>query len=278
MLTRIAFMFALSLAVLASGARAGTWTLDKDHTEVRVTWDHLGLSRQGARFRDIEGTLAFDPERPGEARVEVTIPMKSLSTGVAKLDEHLLKTKDFFDVAAHPAITFKSTAVTVKSDRTLDVAGDLTINGVTHPVVLDVIWNFSGDHPMANINPTYQGVQASGFSAKTQIRRSDWGIKRTIPYVSDELSIVIETEALRQAPVPPAPASGQPGDPAAAAIGTAEEPARAPVDTPEVAGPSGASPVPVPVPADGGPVGAVPVPGTAVEMEPLPPPPGAAAP
>lgn len=191
---------AVLLALASAGAEpalADTYTVDPQHTEVRFTWDHLGVSRQGGRFADVSGTLTFDPERPAESSVEVSIPVKSISTGVKKLDEHLVATKDFFDVAANPNITFKSTAVAMTGDKTAEVTGDLTINGTTRPVVLDVVWNFTGEHPLQSINPVYAGAFVSGFSATTQIRRSDWGVTRTIPYVSDEIRISIETEMLR---------------------------------------------------------------------------------
>ena len=192
------------LVVAALPALADTYALDKPHTEVRFTWDHLGLSRQGGRFRDVSGNVEFDPAKPEASTVDVSIPLAGISTGVAKLDEHLVKSKEFFDVAAFPLITFKSRSVRMKSDRTGAIEGDLTINGIAKPVVLDFVWNFTGEHPLAYINPAYAGQYASGFSATGQILRSDWGIKRTIPYVSDELRITIETEMLRQGPPPDA--------------------------------------------------------------------------
>ncbi len=203
---RRAFCLCVALVPLglasAGQAAADTYMLDPQHTEVRFTWDHLGLSRQGGRFTAAEGTVTFDPAKPETSTVDVKIPVRGISTGVKKLDEHLITTKDFFDVAAFPAIAFKSTVVRMKSDKTGEVEGDLSINGSTKPVVLDVIWNFSGEHPLQTINPVYAGAYASGFSATTQIRRSDWGITRTIPYVSDELRITIETEMIRTAESP----------------------------------------------------------------------------
>jgi len=205
---------ALAHAMIAAApAAADTYALDPQHTEVRFTWDHLGLSRQGGRFTSAEGTVTFDPAKPEASAVEVKIPVRSIATGVKKLDEHLVTTKEFFDVAAYPNITFKSTSVRTTSDKTGQVEGDLSINGITKSVVLDVVWNFTGEHPLQTINPVYAGAFASGFSASTQIRRSDWGITRTIPYVSDELRITIETEMLRTAETPAAdtpPAAGAP--------------------------------------------------------------------
>ena len=193
---------ALLGAVLAAGiatapALADTYRIDKDHTEVRFSWDHLGMSRQSGRFLDVTGRISFDPDRPEDSTVDVTIRLDSLQTGVPALDDVLLRTRDFFDAEKHPTIHFKSSVVTLTTAKTANVTGDLTINGITKPVVLSVVWNFSGDHPLASVNPTYTGVYASGFSAKTQILRSEWGITRTIPLVSDEIRITIEAELLR---------------------------------------------------------------------------------
>jgi polyisoprenoid-binding protein YceI len=187
--------------VSASGARAETYDIDASHTEVRFTWDHLGLSRQGGRFTSLSGKVDFDPDAPEQSTVEVKIPVRSIATGVKALDEALVGSKDYFDVVLHPDITFKSTSVTLRSDKTADVAGDLTINGVTRSVVLDVVWSFTGPHPLRAINPVYAGKISSGFSATTQIRRGDWGITRGAPFVSDEIRISIEAEMLRLAPL-----------------------------------------------------------------------------
>lgn len=230
------------LAVLIGGAAppasADTYKLDRDHTEVRFTWDHLGLSRQGGRFLDVSGTVTFDPANPETSAVDVRIPLKSIATGVKALDEHLVKSKDFFDMAQFPEAAFKSTRVLRTDERVAEVMGDLTLNGVTKPVVLDVVWNFTGEHPLANINPTYAGHFSSGFSATTQILRSDFGITRTIPFISDEIRITIETEMHREGP------------PAITALPAT--PGEAPMTPPDApAGPEpapGPSPLPGPVP------------------------------
>jgi len=175
-------------------AHADVYQLDKDHSEVRFTWDHLGVSRQGGRFRDVSGTLNFDPVTPGNSSVDVKIKVSSISTGVTKLDEHLIRSGEFFDAQTYPTIIFKSTSVAPTAGRTAHVMGNLTVNGVTKPVTLNVRWNFSGAHPLGGINPVYKEIYVSGFSATTQILRSDWGLSRTVPFISDELRITIESE------------------------------------------------------------------------------------
>ena len=185
-------------STLAHPAAADTYVLDKEHTEVRVVWEHLGLTRQSARFRDVDGTVEFDAADPEAGKVAVTIKVASITSGVASLDKLLVQSRDYFDVERHPTITFKSTAVAKTGAKTGDVTGDLTINGITRPAVLQVTWNFTGEHPLARFNPTFKDKTVSAFSATAVIRRGDWGITRFAPLVSDELQIGIEAEMLKK--------------------------------------------------------------------------------
>lgn len=186
------------LALAASlPAAADTWVFDKQHSEIRFSWDHLGLSRKSARFLDFDGRLEFSPTDPLNGRVEATIKVASVQTGVKALDDHL-RTPDFFNAGAHPTITFKSGGVRQTGDKTGEVTGDLTISGTTRPVTLAVKWNFTGEHPLSAVNPVYQGKWVSGFTATTKIERSAWGLKRGTPLVSDEIEIVLDVEFLRQ--------------------------------------------------------------------------------
>jgi polyisoprenoid-binding protein YceI len=187
----------LAAVITAGAVRADTWVFDKAHTEIRFSWDHLGLSRKSGRFLDMDGTLEFTPTEPEKGSIDVSIRTSSIATGVRELDDHL-KSPDFFRATAHPQITFKSTGVTATSDRGGKLNGNLTIAGITKPVTLDVIWNFTGEYPLSSINPAYQGKWVSGFSATTAIARSDFGLKRAIPLISDEIQITIEAELLRK--------------------------------------------------------------------------------
>lgn len=196
MLLAIAALFTLC-APLGASADADTWAIDKQHTNVSFSWNHLGLSRQTGRILDVEGLLDFKPEAPEQSTLEVVMRVSSLWTGVEALDK-LLVSSDFFAASRHPAITFRSTAVKKISDKTGEVAGDLTIMGVTNPVILQVTWNFTGEHPMAPINANYKDKHVSGFSAATRILRSAWGVTRGIPLASDEIEIQIETELIRK--------------------------------------------------------------------------------
>lgn len=186
-----------AIGLAAHAAMADTYVFDPGHTNITFSWNHLGLSRQSGRFVEYEGMLEFDPLQPEEARLDVTLKVASVFTGAKQLDRDL-RSSDFFDAARHPEITFRSTLVRRTGARAGEVAGDLTIMGETRPVVLQVRWNYTGEHPLAALNPTYRGKFVSGFSAATTILRSDWGIKRGIPLISDEIEIAIETELSRK--------------------------------------------------------------------------------
>ncbi len=193
----LAFSVLICLSAGGREARSETYALDRGHTNITFSWDHLGLSRQSGRILDYQGTLKFDLEAPENSRLNVSMSTASLWTGVEALDR-LLKSADYFDAATHPSITFRSTAVKRIGERTGEVTGNLTILGETRPVVLAVTWNFTGEHPLAAVNAAYKDKVAAGFSAVGMLQRSDWGLKRGVPLVSDEIHISIETELLKK--------------------------------------------------------------------------------
>ena len=186
MFKRLALASLIALATFGVQA-AETYTIDPTHTQVEFTYNHMGFSNITGRFDTVESEFLFDAEDPTRSSVKVTIPVSSLSTGVEKLDQHLLSA-DFFDAAQFPTATFTSTGVTAAGENRLEVAGDLRIHGVTRPVVLDVTINKIGEHPMAK-------TPAAGFDARTTIKRSDFGIGAYVPAVSDEVTIEITVES-----------------------------------------------------------------------------------
>lgn len=175
------------------------YDLDPNHTRIDFSWTHFGFSHPMGRFDKFEGDFRFDPVDPTKSSVTVTIPVSSIDTGVARLDAHL-QSADFFDAANYPTATFRSTRVERVGEHGLKVTGDLTLHGVTRPVVLDVVVNKIGPHPMA-------GRAAAGFDAAATIKRSDFGISGYVPNVSDDIRLSISTEAISTGTVP---ASGQP--------------------------------------------------------------------
>jgi polyisoprenoid-binding protein YceI len=184
-------LLATVLAFAFAGAAAAaplTYKIDANHTDVVASWSHFGFSNPVAHFGQVDGSITYDPAKPSASSVEVTIPLAGLNSHVAAFDEHL-RSEDFFDAAKYPTITFKSTKVEAAGDKKLKVSGDLTVHGVTKPVVLDVTINKVGEQPMAK-------RAAAGFDASTTIKRSDFGIAKYVPNVSDEVTIHITTEAI----------------------------------------------------------------------------------
>ena len=181
---------------LAPPRPADTWRLDPENAEVRFTWDHFGITRQSGEIREIFGTLWFSPTAPETGAVEISALVESISTGVPALDA-ALKSPDYFDAAQFSRITFTSTGVTPTGPRTGQLAGVLSIRGIEKPVTLDVTWTFTGEHPLASFNPVYQGKWVSGFQATATIKRSEWGIDRSAPLISDEIEIAISAEFIQ---------------------------------------------------------------------------------
>ena len=173
-------------AAVSAQAAPVTYKLDPGHTMVLFSWNHFGYSNPTANFGLGEGTLVFDEQHPAQSSVDVTLPLANLDTHVPALDEHL-KQADFFDAGKFATVTFKSTKVQPLGGHKFKVTGDLTVHGVTKPVVLDATLNKVGPHPMTK-------AQAIGFDATTTVKRSDFGVGAYVPNVSDEINIRITTE------------------------------------------------------------------------------------
>ena len=179
---------ALLFAAGAAQATPVRYDLDPGHTQVEFSWNHFGFTNITGRFDKVEGKFQFDPVDPTRSSIDVTIPIASMDTGVGALDEHL-QSPDFFDAAQFPVATFRSSKVERVDADSLKVSGELTIHGVSRPAALDVTINRIGEHPMA-------GRAAAGFDARTTIKRSDFGISKYVPNVSDEIVIAITSEAM----------------------------------------------------------------------------------
>lgn len=174
-------------ASLSASAMAETFQLDPTHTSVVVSWNHFGFSNPTASFSDVTGTLNFDDADATKSKVSVKIPVKTVDTRVPALTKEFLA-KDYFDAEGHPQATFDSTKVVKTAVNEYDVTGKLTIKGITKEVVLHAKLNKEGEHPMKK-KPTV------GFDATTEIKRSEFGMGQYVPYVSDEVTIHITTEA-----------------------------------------------------------------------------------
>ncbi|MFV5491395.1 YceI family protein [Acinetobacter sp. ASP199] len=179
----------LTLATVAtfSMAKPVAYTIDPGHTATVFNWSHFGFSTPSANFSDIQGTITVDNEKPANSSVHVTIPVSSINTNVKALDEHI-QTAEFFDVEKHPNITFKSTKVQALGKNKYKITGNLTIKGVTKPVVLDAVLNKQAVHPMTKL-------QTIGFNATTSFNRSAFNVGAYVPNVGDKITVNITTEA-----------------------------------------------------------------------------------
>ena len=164
----------------------GQFALDKNHAKIIFSISHFGFSTYYGLFNSFDAKLAFDPKAPTKSDVAVTVDMNGVDTTNPKLDAHL-KSPDFFDVAKFPTATFKTTKVEVTGATTGKISGELTLHGVTKPVVLETSFNGGGVNPMSK-------AYVVGFNATATIKRSDWGISTFVPMVGDEVGLIISGE------------------------------------------------------------------------------------
>lgn len=167
-------------------AATETYTIDPNHSYVMWHISHFGFSSPSGKWL-AEGTLVLDETSPKNSKVNVTIPVANMITGIPKLDDHL-KDKDFFDTDKYPTATFVSDKVNVTGKNTAKISGILTVRGISKPVTLDVKLNKMGDSPIVH-------KKTVGFTASTTVKRSDFGMTSYLPGLGDEVKINIETEA-----------------------------------------------------------------------------------
>ena len=189
--TALAFAFALvtgntaSAQVVTSAAQAqsGTYDIEPGHTQVGFSVLHFGFTNYLGIFSNVSGTLILDPKNPTTSKLSVTIPVDSVQTTSSKLNDELKGTQ-WFDAAKFPNATFESTSIHVTGRNDALVTGNLTLHGVTKPETLKV--HFIG----AGIN-ALDKKYTTGFEATGTLKRSDFGVKMYVPYVSDEVQLRI---------------------------------------------------------------------------------------
>jgi polyisoprenoid-binding protein YceI len=184
------------MVALVAAANAEPWLVDKTHSLVGFTVKHMMVSNVHGEFGSYEATVDFDPANPTALSLEATMDVNSVSTRDTSRDKHL-RSADFFDVANHPTLTFKSKKVTKVADGHFQVSGDLTIRGVTKPITLDVqgldrVW----DDPW--------GSRRTGSTASAVINRKDFGLMWNKALeaggvlVGDEVTINLEIELMQK--------------------------------------------------------------------------------
>lgn len=189
---RLVLALMLASVTVPLSQAAETFRLDKEHANVVFLVDHVGLSKMIGRFTDVDGQFTFDESNLEANKVTVTIKTESVDTNHKARDDHL-RSVDFFNAKEFPTMTFVSTRVEKTGEKTGKLHGNLTLLGVTKPVVLDVTFNKRGEHPVAR----YNKVIAAGFSARGTVKRSDFGMKFALGGVGDEVQILIEVEGTK---------------------------------------------------------------------------------
>lgn len=192
----------LALSLTTTPASAAKYELDRSHTSVSFTAPHLMVSKVKGRFDHFDGSFDFDEKNMKLDAISVAVKTDSINTNEKDRDKHL-RSPDFFDVAKYPEMTFKSTRVEYKKNKPQKVHGDLTIRGITKPIVLEVEYDGTITDPMGN--------QVVAFEASSKVNRKDFGLNWNKALdkggwvVGDEIKIAIEGEAK----VPPPPGSSK---------------------------------------------------------------------
>lgn len=171
--------------------QAGTYKLDPAHGKITWSVNHLGFSTYSGQFINVAADLTLDAANPSASTLTASVPLTDVAPNNDALKAHL-QTPDFFDAAQFPTATFVATSIVVDSDDAseAEVTGNLTLRGVTKPVVLEVQFNQAG--------PSMGGVYKVGFDGETTIKRSEFGINFALPAVSDEVELHIEGEFIKQ--------------------------------------------------------------------------------
>ncbi len=166
----------------ATPVAAGAYKIEPNHTQVVFAVSHMGITPFSGTFSQASGSLTIDPAHLETARVSVVVPIASAMTTSSRLNEELVS-GDWFDAARFPTATFTSTAVHVRGQGAA-IEGKLTLHGVTRPVTIYARLFGSAVNPMSK-------APSVGFVARTFVKRSDFGITKYVPMVSDQVELII---------------------------------------------------------------------------------------
>ncbi len=178
----------------AATAATTTWKIDPSHSHIEFAVKHLMITTVKGRFSGVEGVVRLDERDPSAADVDVKIDASTIDTREPQRDAHL-RSADFFDVETYPHLVFKASRIASRRGNEFKLAGDLTLHGVTRPVVLDVVEEGRAKDPW--------GGERLGFSATTKVKRSDFGLTWNQALetggvvVGDEIKVPLELELVK---------------------------------------------------------------------------------
>lgn len=191
MLKKTLAALTLGSALFAGQALAADYAIDKpgQHAFINFKISHLGYSWLYGTFKDFDGNFTFDAADPEASSVNVTINTASIDSNHAERDKHL-RGADFLNVEQFPTATFESTSVKSTGEGTADITGNLTLNGVTKPVVIQAKLLGEGKDPW--------GDYRAGFEGTTRLKLTDFDIKKNLGPASEELELILSVEGIRQ--------------------------------------------------------------------------------
>lgn len=181
---------ALPLILSVPAAQAEPFTLDKSHTAITFSIDHLGFSLTQGRFAEFDAEIDFDSDNPENSSVTFTIDAPSIDTGWAKRDEHV-RGADFLNVDKHPTIVFVSKEIEVTGDDTATMVGDLSLNGTTQEETFEVTMRKLGPSPFG------KKLLTAGFVAEGTIDRTDYGISYGAGAIGNEIPVRVDLEIVK---------------------------------------------------------------------------------
>lgn len=161
--------------------QSGTYAPDINHTQIGFTLSHMGFSNYSGRLNGVTGSLTLSADKPAASKISVSVPAASFSTTSEKLDDEL-RSADWFDAEKFPAITFVSTKVAPTGPGKATITGDLTMHGVTKPIVLHATFVGAGANPMSK-------KYTVGFEATGTVKRSEFGVTKYVPLIGDEVEL-----------------------------------------------------------------------------------------
>ncbi|MBX9704698.1 MAG: YceI family protein [Gammaproteobacteria bacterium] len=185
-------LFLLAIAATISTAAVAapeTYVIDSNHSMPRFSYSHFGYSTQLSRFDKATGKIVID-RAAKTGSVDVIINTTSVNTGFALFNEHI-QGEDFFNTAKFPTATFVSKKMNFEGDKPVSIDGTLTIKGVSKPETLTVTSFMCMPHPMLK-------KDACGANATVVVKRTDFNMSKHVPYVSDEVTITLPVEAIKQ--------------------------------------------------------------------------------
>ena len=166
-----------------AAVRPGAYVIEPTHTRVLFSVSHMGFTTYYGEFPGASGQLMLDSAHPDASRLDVTVPIAPVTTTNTKLDGEL-RSPDWLDAARFPTAMFHSTHITLAGANDAEVAGDLTLHGVTRPVVLHAHFNGAGVNPVAH-------DYTAGFEVSGVIKRSEFGVTKYVPLIGDDARLII---------------------------------------------------------------------------------------